>query len=227
MRERDELREFGRAALLPPEDLAERAEGQPLYALFDPEQGGPEVTALGTEDEGCIWLYTSVALLVRSCGDGQPYVRLTTSEVAGLARAVDGVLLVALDVWHPAGARYPYPDPQAFDPLEPVPTEPVAEPLVWIPTRPVRAGDQVVSAELHGRRPGERLLLVFDSPEDAWRACGEFQPLSAIHLDDLDAVVWECGADAVVAGNGVLSEEARHAGPVLDWPRGGNSRYRR
>lgn len=220
-----ELRGFDRSALLPPEDLVEHVGTGQLYALFDPELEAPEVTRLHSEDQGCVWVYSSVDLLIESCGDGQPYVALTASQVVELATAVDGMLLAALDVWHPEGARYPEPDPQEFAPLEPIATDSMNDSLVWIPTRPVRSGDRDVSAELYGRRPGEKLLLLFDSQEQAWEACGPYQALSAVRLDDLDAVVRASGADGVVAGNGMVSEEARHTGPVQDWLRDSRDRF--
>lgn len=142
-----------------------------------------------------------------------------------LAEAVDGTLLVALDVWHPDDAQYPEPDPDEFEPLEQI-QDGAADPLVWMPTRPVRTGDRQVWPELYGRRSGEKLLLLFDSKQEAWQACGPYQPLSAVHLDDLDAVVRASGADAVVPGNGSLSEQARHTGPVQNRRRRSRGPYR-
>lgn len=220
-----ELRGYSPAGLLVPEDLAEGTGVRRLFVLMDPEYYAPEVTASGRRAEGCLWAYTTVPLLVESCGSGQPYVTLTPAQIAELAAAVGGAFLVAVDMWHPEGARYPELEPAEMEPLEPTEPTQIGDPLVWIPTRPVRSGDRRVSVELYGTRPGEQLLLAFDSPEQAWQACGPYQPLSAIHVDDLQAVAAECGAQQIVVG-GVLSEDAQHKGPVQDWSRGTSSNSR-
>ncbi|WP_139320776.1 hypothetical protein [Saccharomonospora sp. CUA-673] len=58
-------------------------------------------------------------------------------------------------------------------------------------------------------------MLVFSTPEEAWAACGPYQPLSAISMERVEAVANECGASAVVR-NGWLDEDARHRTPVQD-----------
>lgn len=219
-----ELREYGRAALVVPEDLVKRPELERLYLLLDLEHDAPEVTTAGPAEEGVLWAYTTVPLLVESCGSGQPYLAVTPSQIVELTTVIDETLLVAVDVWHPDGARFPEPEPRELEPLGQAEIERTRDPLVWIPTRPVRRGDRRVSADLHGTRPGEKLLLVFGSPEQAWQACGPYQALSAIHVDNVEAVAQECGAQQVVT-NGVLSEQAQHRAPVRDWTREDSSQY--
>ncbi|MQA12435.1 MAG: hypothetical protein GEU98_28700 [Pseudonocardiaceae bacterium] len=193
--------------------------GERLYVLVEPEHGGPELSPTEKDNELCLWLYTGVRLLIESRGDGQPYAATTAAEIVTLAAELDVTVLAAIDMWHPGGARYPEPDRHDFDPLEPLDDQPPPEePVVWIPTRPVRAGDRRVNAELHGTRAGEKLLLVFESPEQAWAACGQFQAVSAIRADRIDKIAQDCGANGVVF-NGWLDEDVRHTAPIVDWLR--------
>src|SRR5699024_4046096 len=97
-------------------------------------------------------------------------------------------------------------------------TSPQSDPAVWIPIRPARSGDRRISAELYGTCPGEKLLLIYDSPEEAWAARGPYQPGRAIHLSEVENVARECGAERIVP-NGVVNTETQHTGPVRDWAR--------
>ncbi len=129
------LRAFRRAALLDMEDLLQRGP-EPLFALTVPTG---DVLELGEtpHSEVLVWLYSEVSLLVESCGAAQPYVRATPAEVADFAAALGVPVLAAVDLWHPAGARYPEPDFEEFEPLEPV--QHALADVWWVPTLPGRA----------------------------------------------------------------------------------------
>lgn len=219
-----ELRGYSRAALVHAEDLVERTGGDLLFALVDPDHDTLEVSSTEKSKEICLWLYTGLRLLTESCGDGQPYVQATAAEILEYLDRVEETALFAINVWHPAGARYPEVDQRVLEPLDQLDDAVPEEPLVWIPTRPVQVGDRQAAVELHGTRPGEKLLLAFESPEHAWAACGLFQALSAVYADRIGKVAQECGAHDVVY-NGWLAEDVRHSAPVRDWARESRSRH--
>ncbi|MFI7121959.1 SAV_915 family protein [Amycolatopsis sp. NPDC049868] len=184
---------------------------------------GPEgALELYRSDRGelILWAYSSQGKLVVSCGDGQPYVRASAEDLGKFARNLNETLLVALDAWHPDGARYPAPDVSELDPLGyvGVPDETISAGVVWVPTRPVRQGDQLVAAELHCREPGRPLLLAYSSLEALVNGCGPYQAAAAIHVDRLDDVASQAGACGV-ALNVSLTEDSRHTAPVRDWSR--------
>lgn len=200
------LRVFARAALLDMEDLRGRGP-EPLFVLITPDEKLELDHTL--HSELLVWLYTDVTLLAESCGMGQPYVRTTAAEVADFADSLGKPVLAAVDLWHPARARYPELDFEEFEPLEPM--EYQSDGLWWIPTLPGRS-----VAELYGSRPGERLLLAFGSLDELIDACGPYQAACAIPGYLLETVALESEADGI-AWNPVLAEGARHAGPVRDW----------
>lgn len=210
------LHEYDRARLILIEDLGDSPEY--VYLLIDPDANRPELSTTGKTNEVALWAYTTVLLLTESCGDGQPYTTVTPAQLRNFANELDTTALLAIDIRHPAGVRYPGTPWTEIEPITPMAPENPDEPVVWIPTRPARKGDRQVVAELHGTKPGENLLLVFGTPEEAWEACGPYQSLTAVRLDRLQTVASECGANAIVA-NGWLDESARHQTPVQDWTR--------
>lgn len=219
-----ELRGYDRVNLSDPEDFAEEHGETSFYVVtFGPDDPVIELTPTDKRNEAVLFAYSSVPNLVTSCGGGQPYERFTASQIQAsseMGDAADLAVLVALDVFHPLGARYMEPDYLDFEPLEEMSTEDVPEePLLWVPSRPIRRGDRVVTVEMHSTRAGEALLLAFDTPELAWAACGPWQPLAGIHVDRILHAADQCGATEVIVNDGFLVEEARHQGPVKDWTR--------
>lgn len=218
MRAMGELRGYSRTALVHAEDLIQHTGSGQLFALVDPDQGTLEVSSTEKSKELCLWLYTEVRLLAESCGDGQPYVRTTAADILEYLDRIDETVLFAINISHPAGARFPELDEHALEPMDYLADDIAEEPLVWIPTRPVQAGDRRATVELHGTRPGENLLLAFESPEHAQAACGPYQALSAVYSNRIGSIAQECGAQQVVY-NGWLADDARHTAPVRDWSR--------
>lgn len=215
MNEAGRLRPMSRAALIAPTDLADHTPGD-LLVLTLPE-GGLELHET-PQDEVVLWAYSKIDKLVESCGDGQPYVSTTSAELARYADSIEPLALVALDVWHPEGRRYPEPDVREQEPIEPLNYEQPDTSVVWIPTRPVRTGDRRVDVELHCLKPGEPLLLAYSSLDSLRANCGPHQAASAITADSIVEVARQAGASGVVF-DAVLAEEARYDAPVVDWTR--------
>lgn len=209
------LRLFDRAALQDMEDLALLGSAD-LYVLTEPD-GALELYQ-SPHSELVIWAYSGVENLVESCGGGQPYVRATPDQIVGFAASIDMPMLLALDVWHPEGARYPEPDARDFEPLEPVDEYQPDLTVVWIPTLPVRVGDLEVGVELHCSTPGVPLLAAFTSVEALREGCGPFQAAAAVLLDRVGEVARQAGAHCVVF-DPTLAESARYNAPVRDWTR--------
>lgn len=167
------------------------------------------------DDQFVVFGYTDVPGLVTACGAGQPSRRVDTAQVLEWVRRAKVDAWFAIDVWHPAGRRYPQPDPLDF---EPVPYAEQVSPSVefWIPTRPVRPGAAVIQAELFAVTPGAPMLLAYESAEELQACCGPHQDAVSIDPADLESVVVSTGAHGVLFG-AVLTDDARHQAPVLDW----------
>lgn len=215
------LRAWGRAALRDADQLAD-AKIDAFFVLTYPE-GGLEV-ATTEHGEVFLWVYSDVPYLTDACGDGQPYVPVTLAEFAAFADGQGSVVLVALDVWHPEGERYPALNASEMEPLDELEVSSGDEALVWIPSRPVHAGDREVQAELHSIAPGQPLLLAYDSLEALQAGCGPYQAAAAISAERIDHVAHQTGAYGV-AFNAVLADEARHKAPVRDWVRESRRRH--
>lgn len=216
--EEQRLRAFDRSALLSMEAV-EEIEADRLYVLTTPE--GTLELYHSARDELILWAYTRIAGLVASCGDGQPYARATPAEIVEFGDVLDTALLMALDAWHPEGARYPTPDPSEMEPMQHIELsgeDMASTGVVWIPTRPVRTGDHQVNAELYSPAPGQPLLLVYSSLPALQAACGPHQAAAAIHADQVDEVAFEVGAAGIVF-DAPVPEEAQHQEPVRDWHR--------
>ena len=167
------------------------------------------------QDEFLVFAYSSAHNLVTACGPGQPARAATTSAIARSAARAGSRVRFALDVWHPAGHRYPAPDPLDFEPAEYAErVESVTE--LWLPIRPVRTGAPTVHVELFEVTPGQPVLLAYESPEELRACCGPFQAAVSIDRADLASVIASTGASGVLLG-AVLSADARPQAPVLDW----------
>lgn len=215
MGEAESLRGLSRAALLDPCDLADRGVERAYVLTLLEGVLELETTAQG---ESVVWAYSTIQGLVAACGGGQPYVAASADDIQDFADRLSGPLLVALDVWHPDGARYDEIRPEDLEPLVPSTFGGAEELTVWIPTRPVREGDREVVAELHSIEPGQPLLLVYSSLERLVQNCGPYQAAAAIGAERIDAVAEQAGAHGVVF-DAVLDEGARHRAPVRDWAR--------
>lgn len=215
------LRVFNRADLVVPEDLAEKPDVEFYVAMLPEDEGGlVELVETDKNQEGVIYAYTTLRNLLTACGGGQPYKIQTAAQLDQVADNTDGyALLVAIDVWHPEGHRYPEPDWREFAPLDFMSDRLPDEALLYIPTRPAKPGDQRYYPELYGTRPGEALLLAWSTPEMGWQACGPNQFLAAVHADRLEAIAHQVGATGVVVNEAVLDLNVRHQEPVVDWVR--------
>src|SRR5690606_14599430 len=99
------LHEYDRARLILIEDLGDSPEY--VYLLIDPDANRPELSPTGKTNEVALWAYTPVLLLPESCGDGQPYTTVTPAQLRNFANELDTTALLAIDIRHPAGVRYP------------------------------------------------------------------------------------------------------------------------
>lgn len=202
-------------ALVDIEDLP--LNGEPLYVLTCPE-GGLELRETEPPGEVILWVYASVAKLVASCGDGQPYVLASVGELTEFAAALEVPVWIVLDAWHPEGARYAEVEVDEMEPIDPFVPDDSDTSLVWIPARPGSPGERVAVAELYSAVPGEPLLLVYDSLEILRENCGPHQAACAVPAERIDAVARQTGAHGV-AFNAILAEHIQHTGPVQDWDR--------
>lgn len=212
--ERGQLVPLSRTALRDTADLAARITGDLFVLTLETDELELNQTP---QDELVLWAYSGVEYVVEACGPGQPYVRSTAQELAEFAGSIEPVVLVALDVWHPDGARYPEPDVRDAAPLPELDAEPPDTSVVWIPTRPVRVGDRRVHVELHSAN-GKPQLLAYSSLDALRVNCGPHQAASAISADQISEVAAQAGAYGVVF-DAVLAEESRRSAPVTDWTR--------
>lgn len=198
------IREFDRAGLLVADDLDARAD---LFVLTTPDG---ELETWHTErNETVVWAFSRIGLLVESCGNGQPYVRVPASRLVE-ALAGYGAVFVSLDMRHPDGVRYPDHDLSYVDE---VPDELAAAAVLWVPSEPVRTRDQRVDLELHRDEAGRPMLLVYSSLERLRAGCGPYQAAVAIETERVGRVARQLGVAGIVL-NGELAEQARHAEPV-------------
>lgn len=157
--------------------------------------------------------YSTFTAMAASCGTGQPFRRLSPSElvdVCDVARAQ-----AVLDEILPVPPRYPELD-TAEQPDLPLLDEAEDEPeLLYIPSRPTEPGAEVVALELQPHR-GRVTLLAFTTAQALEAGCGPYQPYVAVPAELLETVMTESGAERVLF-NPVLAEESRHTAPVLDW----------
>lgn len=207
------LRPLTRAALLDFDDMGELGLDH-LYVLALPG-AGIEVWET-PHSERVPFGYSGIQHLVDACGEGQPFDRLTVAE---LERATDGLgsVLVALDVWHPEGHRYPRPDPRETPDPEPVDAVP-DDGILLVPTRPRPAGARAVEVELIADTAGQRVLCAFTSWEMLVMGCGPHQAWEPVAGENLSYLAYEVGADQVCF-DPVLPKHSRHRAPVLDWTR--------
>ncbi|WP_133116488.1 SAV_915 family protein [Amycolatopsis antarctica] len=205
------------SALMRAEQLVDR-EPDRLFVLTAPSGDLELYETPG--GELAVWAYRDIRDLVTSCGGGQPWMRASAVELATTARAVGVPILVALDVGHPDGARYPEPDACHREPL-PQLRPAAAPPRVWIPTRPPRDGVRQVQVELHAARRGEPMLPVYSTVASLRAGCGPHQAAVAVRPEDIAGIVRAVGARGVAA-DAVLAERARHQAPVVTWT--GNNR---
>ncbi|MPY99920.1 MAG: hypothetical protein GEU97_18400 [Actinophytocola sp.] len=161
-----------------------------------------------TRGEPVLWAYSSIEALVDACGNGQPYERLTVADLVAASSRVDARFVVALDVRHPDGVRYPEPELADMEPLEPIDETARDTSVVWVPTRPLSTIDRRVDVELHSNVSGERLLLVFSSLERLRATCGPQQVAAAIQADRIGVVAERLGAHGVV-----FDAQVSHAAP--------------
>ncbi|WP_199432667.1 SAV_915 family protein [Qaidamihabitans albus] len=203
------LGSLSRAGLLAPDDVAGRVRSD-LFVLTSPEG----MLELGGTDrnEAVVWAYSTVGLLVESCGNGQPYARLTAHELAE-ALARQSSVFVALDVRHPDGVRYPEPDARDLPHAEELDEEPASAAVLWVPSQPVRPRDQRADLELHRDDSGRPMLLVYSSLERLRAGCGPYQAAVAIETHLIGEVARDVGAEGVVL-NPELAEQARHTSAV-------------
>ncbi|HEV7981153.1 SAV_915 family protein [Amycolatopsis sp.] len=206
-----------RRALVRLDDAAARLPTLMFVLVTQPEGGQPggvEVRHTARQELAVV-AYSSIDLLVDACGSGQPWVQVTRDQLVEFCDELD-VGVVIIDAVLDLSPRYPEVDSRDQPPLDTL--EPLDEHdgLLYVPSRPVRTGQHVVELELQRDRRGHPLMLAYTSPELLAAGCGEHQPWVAIRMDDMPEVVEESGADGVLL-NPVLSEDARHAGPVQDW----------
>jgi hypothetical protein len=209
------LRPLGRESLVPPEDLVSDGIDEP-YVLALPD-GDIE---LWKSDRGelFVFAYSTVPLLVESCGAAQPAARLTVARLDELQAGLRAALLVALDVRHPDGHRFPETDIREREPL--AHAEHLSAPAeVWIPSFPLLPGDSAARVELYGPAGGDPMLFAYWSLADLRAACGPYQAAVSVRADDLRQVAEEAGAAGVLF-DAELSEELKHQQPVVDWRRG-------
>ncbi|MBK1785525.1 SAV_915 family protein [Prauserella cavernicola] len=159
--------------------------------------------------------YSAFPVLAASAGPAQPFRWLTAADLKRICDATDAQAV--LDQPLPCPPRHPEPD-VADQPDLPLLDD--AEPegdLVYVPSRPARPGDQTINLELQRHR-NKTTLLAYTSAEAIKTGCGPHQPWVAIPVRELGTVLTESGAEQVLL-NPVLSEETRHAVPVVDWTR--------
>jgi hypothetical protein len=198
-----------RAGLVALDDLTARV-GTDLFVVTMP---GGELETWHTErNEAVVWAFSRIGLLVESCGNGQPYVRVSASRLAEVL-AGHGAVFVSLDMRHPDGVRYPEPEPDELSYADELPDEYAAAAALWVPSEPVRARDQRVDLELHRDEAGRPMLLVYSSLERLRAGCGPHQAAVAIETDRVGQVARQLGVAGIVL-NGELPEQARHAEPV-------------
>ncbi|MGH3757527.1 SAV_915 family protein [Actinophytocola sp.] len=220
MEETGRLRSLSRAALHQVDRLAHSGIER-LYGLSLP-RGGLEWSQT-PRGEAVLWVYSSIQNLVESCGAGQPWVRLTMADLIDVDATAEVPLLVALDVWHPDGARYPDVDPREWEPLPRRERVADAPDTVWVPARSANPRDRRVEVELRTDSSGGRVLLVYSSIEALRAGCGPHQAAVEILLEDIAQVADDAGAGSV-AWDLELAEELRHQTPRVDWTR--DNRFR-
>ncbi|OZM74691.1 hypothetical protein CFN78_00110 [Amycolatopsis antarctica] len=162
-----------------------------------------------------VFAYTDAENVVTACGPGQPWDVVGIAELVRTADQSSPPMVFAVDMWHPAGARYPRPD---IRDQEPLPSEPEAEPIteVWIlALLPVAGGAGV---ELFSVEPGEAVLLGYRSLADMRACCGPHQAAVQVRPEDVDAVIAEAGADGLLF-DVRLGEGVRREHTVVDWTR--------
>lgn len=207
------LQQLSDALLLSAEELAVLVPAE--VAIPTLPNGQPEGFAI---DDGrfAVLVYSDMRALTTACGAGQPARLVTGTQLAGWVEQAQVDTWFAVDAWHPAGHRYPEPEPLEFEPL-PYAERAATSIEFWIPTRPVRAGSDVIQVELFTATPSApTCLLAYESIDELRACCGPFQDAVSIDPENLDAVLASTGAEAVFFGAEV-TEEARHQAPVLDW----------
>lgn len=195
------------------DDLAASCPGELFVLTVAGDTGvGLELRTTDRRDRMLV-AYTSIDRLVEACGSGQPWARIATGQLEQLAHRAQ-VNLVAVDKPIPEGRRYPEPDSREQPELAPL-DAPADEGVLYVPSRPVRPGQHGVTLELQPYR-GKPTLLAYSSLDALREGCGRFQSCVSIAAERLDAVAWHVGAQRVLF-NPILTEDARHTGPVLDW----------
>ncbi|MQA10360.1 MAG: hypothetical protein GEU98_17750 [Pseudonocardiaceae bacterium] len=157
--------------------------------------------------------YSSAEAVIAACGIGQPWRWVSVNDLVPLSKQL-GFDVVVLDVVPPEGHRYPEDD-ERDEPDAELLSELTVTERMYLPSRPHRTGRQPI-AELHPDSAGRPMLLVYTSREALREGCGEYQPWVAVPANRLADVVADTGAYGVLV-DPTLTEEARHAAPVLDW----------
>lgn len=205
-----------RRALKVAEQLVE-GEFAELLLLTRPD-GGVEMWETDRR-EVVVFVYTTVAGLFASCGHGQPWRRTTVEELSSLAdETADeaaAMVVFAVDVWHPEGARYPDPDVREMEPLQPAEyVQSIAE--VWIAALPMAPGAKAAALQLFTVPPDGPKLLAYSSLDELRRCCGPYQAAVWVRPERLDEVARQAGAEGVLFGAD-LPDELRQQAPVVDW----------
>lgn len=207
-----QLGSFVAAVTERPIDLAARGVRK-LYVVTTPD--GEADTLPNARGEYVVFAYTGLRRLLAACGSGQPWARCGVATLVRSAHSCDVPLVVAVDVWHPEGARYPDLDIREMEPLEPAEhVPPIAE--VWIASLPMAAGARQARAELYAPDRSQPVMLAYDSLEQLHTCCGPYQAAVSVRTEHLADVARDAGATDVVFG-AVLDEQLRHQAGVLDW----------
>lgn len=189
------LRPFDRRALRPLDDL-EIDDDTPLFVLTMPE-GNVEVRETN-RGELVVWAYTRLEPALACCGTGQPFVRVDTRELRGVGKALGRFVYVALDLWHPDGARYPEPDWRDLEHLPLIDTTVPDTSLLWIPIRASTVGTTKVIVEMVADERDEPLLLVYTSLARLRAELGEWRAAASFHADLLGQLIRDVGARSVL-----------------------------
>ncbi|MFC4852932.1 hypothetical protein [Actinophytocola glycyrrhizae] len=152
-------------------------------------------------DEVVVWAYTRLALMVPSCGSGQPFVRVTARELRTVGKALDRFAYAAVDLRHPDGARYPEPDRRDDDHLPLIDTTVPDTSLLWVPIRPGSVGTAKAMVEMVAEGQDGLdgpLVLVYSTLARLRAELGARRAAASFRAEHLGRLTDDIGARSVV-----------------------------